>query len=124
VARESCKEILESKGLVFGNNQTHNEYLDNLASHKFAICPEGNGVDCHRTWECYYMGVIPILLENIFTKYLQKHLPCILLKSWDDLNENHLAQYSELSKQLERSQKYLSLSYYKKEIYINTNIFP
>jgi len=116
-ARESCKNQIEAKGLKFGRSLQHYEYLNLLASHKFAICPEGNGIDCHRTWECYYLGVIPVLLENTFTKLLQKNLPCILLKSWNDFNANDcLAQYETLSKQLERSQKFLRLSYYKEKI--------
>jgi len=123
-ARELCKAIIETKGLTFGEKLEYSEYLKTLASCKFAICPEGNGVDCHRTWECYYMGVIPILLENTFTLQLQKLLPCILLKSWNDFNINYIEQYETLSKQLKetQSQEYLSLSYYKHKILSNINV--
>ena len=44
-----------------------------LSYYKFAICPEGNGVDCHRIWECIYLGVVPIIIDSIqmsFFKYL------------------------------------------------------
>ena len=115
-SRESCKSIIESKGLSFGKNLVHSDYLKLLATHKFAICPEGNGIDCHRTWECYYLGVIPILLENSFTLQLQKYLPCVLLKSWNDFDVNCVQQYDVLYEQLQASQKYLSLSYYKDKI--------
>lgn len=37
------------------------EYLEDLATHKFVLCPTGNGLDCYRTLECIYMGAIPIL---------------------------------------------------------------
>lgn len=115
--REMCKSTLEKKGLLFGSSTDCNSYLLNLASHKFAICPEGNGFDCHRTWECYYLGVIPILLENTFTVNLQKQFPCVLLKSWDDFNkENILKQYDSLYKQMDEVTPYLQLSYYKSRI--------
>ena len=122
LAREQCKSIIESKGLVFGEHLDHINYLILLSTCKFAICPEGNGIDCHRTWECYYLGVIPILLENSFTLQLQKYLPCILLKSWNDFDTNCLEQYDTLYKQLQTSQKYLTLSYYKERILSNINI--
>ena len=114
--RQPCKEALEKKGLHFGIPQGHSDYLRYLGTHKFAICPEGNGIDCHRTWECYYMGVIPILIENTFTRILQQYLPCILLKSWDDFNMNILTDYERLSKQLIEAQPHLTLSYYKDKI--------
>jgi hypothetical protein len=116
-ARESCKQALESKGLLFGKEQQYHKYLMTLSSHKFAICPEGNGIDCHRTWECYYLGVIPILLESEFTQILQKYLPCIVLKSWEDFNPiQSLAEHESLSKQLAESQQYLKISYYREQI--------
>ena len=36
-------------------------FLRAARNHKFVICPRGNGVDTHRTWETLYMGSIPIL---------------------------------------------------------------
>ncbi len=121
-ARATCKSIIESKGLIFGHHLEHSDYLKYLATHKFAICPEGNGIDCHRTWECYYLGVIPILLENLFTLQLQKYLPCILLKSWDEFDPSCISQYDALYEQLQNSQQYLSLSYYKKRLLTDINV--
>ena len=42
------------------------EYFKELASHRFAICPRGNGLDTHRLWECYYLDVIPIIIKADF----------------------------------------------------------
>ena len=41
------------------------EYLNDLATHKFVLCPTGNGFDCYRTLETIYMGGIPILEKNM-----------------------------------------------------------
>jgi hypothetical protein len=115
--RNKCKNYFESIGFKFGNYMEHSDYLNYLACHKFAICPSGNGIDCHRTWECYYTGVIPILIENEFTKKIKEILPCILLKKWEDFNENYcIAKYDELYKQLETSRKYINFSFYKEKI--------
>jgi len=58
-----------------------------LASFKFAICPEGNGIDCHRIWECFYLKVIPIVLDNIFIRKVKDKykLPMIILNDWSEL---------------------------------------
>jgi len=32
-------------------------YLRDLARHRFVLCPPGNGLDTHRTWEALLMGV-------------------------------------------------------------------
>jgi len=93
--RQECKEKLENKGLPFGRNESRYEsYLKNLSSHKYAICPPGNGIDCHRTWECLYLGVIPIFKRSVFTEKLSKKFTCIILNDWSDFNKEILdSQY-------------------------------
>jgi hypothetical protein len=116
-ARNTCKASIEKKGIPWIERFEYYQYLPILASHKFAICPEGNGIDCHRTWECYYMGVIPILLKSHFTIELQKELPCILLSSWDEFDQDTiLKQYDILYNELLNKTHLLSFSYYKYRI--------
>jgi len=42
----------------------YREYLEELSKHRFCLCIRGNGVDTHRFWECLYLGVVPIILNN------------------------------------------------------------
>ena len=59
------------------------EYLDDLATHKYVLCPPGNGWDCYRTLETIYMGAIPIL-ENIcpcLSPYYKLEYPIIGIPS-------------------------------------------
>ena len=46
------------------NNLDYEEYLEELIQHKYSFCPRGNGLDTHRFWECIYLGVIPIIIDN------------------------------------------------------------
>lgn len=39
-------------------------YFQRLASSKFCICPEGNGLDSYRVLEALYMGCVPIIVSN------------------------------------------------------------
>jgi hypothetical protein len=89
--RNSCKSILEGKALVFGGEYSnYTEYLVNLARYKFAICPPGNGIDCHRTWECISLNVIPILIRSQFSERINSRFPCVLIDTWDDFNADKL----------------------------------
>lgn len=58
-----------------------------LATYKFCICPDGNGLDSHRIWECLYFKVVPVVVENEFIRILknQYDIPMLVLKDWNDL---------------------------------------
>jgi len=69
-------------------SKPYNEYLEELASYRFCLCVRGNGIACHREWECYYLGVIPVIINNKYTnldayvKYLTElNLPFYEIKS-------------------------------------------
>ena len=56
---------------------TNRAYFANMSKHKFAISPEGNGLDTHRTYEALICKTIPIVQYNkeIMEKY--KRLPVL-----------------------------------------------
>ena len=64
-----------------------------LSSYKFAICPEGNGLDTHRFWECLYVKTMPICLKNPITVYYKQFFPIYLLDDWNDLDLNTLDKF-------------------------------
>jgi hypothetical protein len=111
--RNECYDILKSR-LHFEPMKSHLEYLHSLAQHKFAICPDGNGIDSHRIWECYYLGVIPILLDSVFARKLEKVIPCIILKSWHEFDIEECKKYVSTS---DTSAAYLSYYEDKFKIY-------
>ena len=86
VKRKKCYDIITSKNIPNLPNTDYLNYLTILSSYKFAICPEGNGLDTHRFWECLYLKVIPICLKNHITEYYSKTFPIVLLDDWNDLN--------------------------------------
>ena len=40
------------------------DFVLELASHRFALCPAGNGIDTHRMWESLYVGTIPVVKNH------------------------------------------------------------
>jgi hypothetical protein len=65
--------------------------LQRLIEYKFGICPEGNGVDTHRLWECLYLKVVPIVINSDFVQILKKYnVPLVILNNWNELDETKL----------------------------------
>ena len=91
--RKKCYDIVTSKNIPNLPNTDYFNYLTILSSYKFAICPEGNGLDTHRFWECLYLKVIPICLKNHITKYYSVIFPIVLLDDWNNIDENELIMF-------------------------------
>jgi hypothetical protein len=114
--RLPVKKIMLAKGYTFTNaNMPFREYLKELASYKFAICPEGNGPDCHRIWECLYLGVIPVVSKIVAYNDFSD-LPILQIDDFNIVSDDFLnEQYKIIS-----SKKYdlskLSLEHWKKTI--------
>lgn len=60
----------------------YNEYL-------FVLSPEGNGLDCHRTWELFLAGCIVIMESSALdSMFINNNLPVIIIKNYEELNTN------------------------------------
>jgi FkbM family methyltransferase len=115
--RHHCKSEVEKKGLKFLDYIQPHQYLEIMAKYKFAICPDGHGIDCHRIWEAYYLNLIPIMLKSTFSLHVQNYLPCVLLEKWEDLDvQKCLENYDKYLDQLKKSRKYLFFDTYKSRI--------
>ena len=102
-------------GTVDISNDGHEKYLREIRSHKFCICPRGNGIDCHRIWECLYLGTIPICVNNVALDQF-KDLPILFIDSWDEVTPAMLESvYDEFSKR-EWDVKKLHMSYWEDAI--------
>jgi hypothetical protein len=70
--KEYVKNLNDSNNLfIQENNLSYEEYLKELSKYKYCLCPRGNGLDTHRFWECIYLGVIPIVINNKETKSVE-----------------------------------------------------
>ncbi|CAF4740942.1 unnamed protein product, partial [Rotaria sp. Silwood2] len=46
---------------IMKNRIPFETYLQHAGNAKFILSPRGNGLDCHRTWEAFLMGAVPIV---------------------------------------------------------------
>lgn len=100
------------------NGQGFDNYLDNIYNHPFVICPKGNGIDTHRTWECLYMNTIPIEKRNINNQFYTD-LPILFIDDWNEITEKFLHDEYMRMHNLEWNFEKLNFDYWENKI-INT----
>ncbi|AGE50338.1 exostosin [Acanthocystis turfacea Chlorella virus Canal-1] len=97
------------------SNEGHEKYLRDIRSHKFCICPRGNGIDCHRIWECLYLGTIPICIKNAALEQFS-NLPILFIDSWDDVSPELLNYVYDKFENITWDARQLYMSYWKHTI--------
>ena len=97
------------------NGQNFDSYLDGIHNHKFVVCPEGNGMDTHRTWESLYMGSIPIEKRNLNNRFYTD-LPICFVDDWGQITKNFLESEFDRIKNRTWNFKMLTFEYWKDKI--------
>ncbi len=98
---------------------TPKEYFNKLAQYKFVASPPGNGLDCHRTWEAMYLGVIPIVKRSVAIKYFKNlGLPLLIIDNWSEIAKLDESDLRNLAEEIKKNSKTESLyfDYWKKQI--------
>jgi len=88
--RQNCYDIISKKipWLQFIDPINN---LIRMKEYEFCICPEGNGIDCHRFWEALYLKCVPIVLNSPFIDILNNMgIPMLILNDWYELDINTL----------------------------------
>ena len=96
--REQVYNYLIKYNIKLNNKKSFNCYLEELSEYRFCLCVRGNGIDTHRFYECLYLKVIPVIINNSntdmnnFIHYLNKlNLPFIEIK--DELLDTIINKY-------------------------------
>ena len=90
VKRPDCFKRCTDLGIEWIEPTDQKGYLNRLKDYKFIISPEGNGVDCHRTWEGLYLKTIPIVDRSLVTEYFSKYFPMVLVDDWSTFSLDQL----------------------------------
>jgi hypothetical protein len=108
--RSRADKITTNNNIPMWPHMDQTEYFTRLAQSAFVISPFGNGVDCHRIWECLYFNTVPVVKEHICFQQF-KHLPILFVNDWDVVTEDFLRQ--NLKRVNNSNLKELSLDYWK-----------
>jgi len=93
----------------------YKEYIKDLSEHSFAICPEGNGLDCYRMLECLYSGCIPIVKRHSAYSYMND-TPHVIVDNWRQINPEFLKNQLKRLSMSDFDMSKIKLSYWKNEI--------
>ena len=91
------------------------KYYFDLASHKFAFSPRGNGIDCHRTWEALYMKTIPIVKRTLAMEEFSD-LPIYFVNDWSEITEDSLNKFYEKVQKSEFNLEKMKIGYWRERI--------
>lgn len=94
----------------------HSDYFKNLPSYKFVISPEGNGIDCHRHYEAFFAGCIPIIEKNPLTEEKYKSCPVLWTTDYSELSPAYLESVYQKMLDTEYDFSCLFLSSYPPEV--------
>jgi len=97
------------------NGRGFTEYLEDIYDHNFVICPEGNGMDTHRTWETLYMRSIPIEKRNINNQFYTD-LPICFVDDWSEITLAFLGSEYKRIKNGVWNMKKLTFEYWRNKI--------
>ena len=81
--------VTHTNGFFMSNPTNQKDYFESISKSMFCISPPGNGVDCHRIWECLYLKTIPIVEYNsAFNEF--NHLPILFVSDWSAVTTEFL----------------------------------
>ena len=92
--REPILNALKNKEcIVWLPKQTRINFWNSCNDNAFVICPFGNGLDTHRTWEVLILGRIPIIPKSNMN-IMFEGLPVIEVGDleWKDINSEWLVE--------------------------------
>ena len=97
--RMSALHALQRNGFsTSGKRLSWKEYISQLVTYKFCACPQGNGIDTHRLWECLYLGVVPVV-EKVPQMYMwYADLPILWVNNFDKVTTEFLLAHYPLLK--------------------------
>jgi len=102
IVTPSCSGLSCQSKISSSDRYKRKELFEHFNSIAFGLSPQGNGKDCHRTWEMFFFGMVPIVrTSELDPLYLSHDLPVIILKEWKDFcHIDFKSEYERLKKKL------------------------
>ena len=120
--RPHVLEIMKKSKVAHEVKSLSRAYRKELNRAMFVASPEGNGIDCHRTWEALYLRTIPIVVGKFYSNF--PGFPGLVLEKWEDilqLTEEELVLIYEERIQMLETYDCIWHSYWRDKIGANTS---
>lgn len=74
----------------------YREFLEGIKTHKFVLCPSGNGIGSARNWETLYLKRVPIMERHPYKDVMFKDFPVLFVDNFNELNPELLQNNEHL----------------------------
>ncbi len=95
----TCRFDKNSKHFPY---EEYNLFLDEILEHRFMICPQGHGIDCHRNWESLYLRRVPVMRDHNYFRRLMAGFPVLFVDDWSQITEELLKASEPLFEQAQK----------------------
>lgn len=111
--RETLLRWCILQGFEIAQSSPYEEYLIEMKTYKFSLCPPGRGIDTHRAFECLMVGTIPIMMKSPLDS-MYEDLPVLIVDNLASISKENLEeQYEKIKKKTYHFEK-LYAPYWKK----------
>ena len=78
------------------------KYFENLSTHKYMLCPLGNGMQSPKIIEAILNCCVPIMTDNVTSRSLKtKGFPILIVNDWSEITEKKLNEnYNQLENEI------------------------
>jgi len=114
--RKKVYDLFKNKSFCLNaSRKPYKNYVREMAQFQFVLSPEGNGIDCHRTWEALLVGSIPIVKSSTLDSMFED-LPVVIIDDWKKVTEEFLLKtYEQVCNKIYNLEK-LYVDYWMKKI--------
>lgn len=96
--------------------KAYEEYLEDIASFRYVLCPPGNGYDSYRIWETLYSGNVPVIFSDYWNETFRR-LPLISIDEKELYDPNLINKLNDLDSRMnENGTEMLDLEFWKTRI--------
>lgn len=79
--RGKCAAVCQPQGISLDGRKPYVNYLADLSTSMYALCPAGSGIDSCRPWESIYLRAIPIVVRS-YTALEHMYMPTVVINDW------------------------------------------
>jgi hypothetical protein len=93
--QEIFNRLLPTGLIDYATKKLHRRVLwQTKGAYAFSVSPQGNGLDCHRTWEDLILGCI-VIVKTSGLDPLYEGLPVVIVKDWSEITSENLDKWLE-----------------------------
>ena len=102
--------------VTFAENIAPMEFLRNIDSHPFVLCPLGNGDDTGRFWQALYLGSIPVVPRHKNIEFYEGKLPMVVFNDPSEITKERLEMELQTFEKVKPTYEVATMDYWRSRI--------